>query len=442
MEYVDNDVSASSGRKRPAYERMLNDIRQGRIGAVVCWHLDRLHRQPIELETFVDLANVHRVALATVTGDVDLSTDDGRFTARIMGAVARKEIERKRARQLRAARQKAERGEPQWRRAFGYAGDTREPDPVTAPLVEQAYTAILAGASLGEVARTFNGAGAFGLTGRPWTATTVSLFLRKARNAGLRSHKHNCATLGHRPCPLDGEQEIVGKANWPALVPEATWRSVQAVLNAPGRAPGRKSVRAHLLTGILKCGKCGNTLSGNWQFATKTAAESGQRDYTLAYSCKTCRGCSIRAEFVEPIVIKLVGGRLAKADAINLLRSELHDPAEAAQMRAERLTLNTRLDEIADERADGMLTGQQAQRATERITAKLAVLDSREQSEERKRVLDGLELGTKAAHEAVGKLSPDRLRAVIDLLMTIVIAPVGKGGHSFKPERIQVAMLA
>ena len=45
-EYVDNDVSASSAKKRPAYERMLADIRDGRIGAVVAWDLDRLHRRP------------------------------------------------------------------------------------------------------------------------------------------------------------------------------------------------------------------------------------------------------------------------------------------------------------------------------------------------------------------------------------------------------------
>lgn len=60
VEYVDNDVSASSGKKRPAYQRMLTDIRDGRIGAVVAWDLDPLHRRPIELEAFMDLSDAHR----------------------------------------------------------------------------------------------------------------------------------------------------------------------------------------------------------------------------------------------------------------------------------------------------------------------------------------------------------------------------------------------
>ncbi len=43
--YEDNDVSATSGRLRPAYQRMLSDLEAGRVDAVVVWDLDRLHRQ-------------------------------------------------------------------------------------------------------------------------------------------------------------------------------------------------------------------------------------------------------------------------------------------------------------------------------------------------------------------------------------------------------------
>jgi DNA invertase Pin-like site-specific DNA recombinase len=53
----------------------------------------------------VALADENRIALATVAGDVDLSTDNGRLIARITGAVTRSEVERKSARQKRAAQQ-------------------------------------------------------------------------------------------------------------------------------------------------------------------------------------------------------------------------------------------------------------------------------------------------------------------------------------------------
>ena len=216
-----------------------------------------------ELEDLIDLADEHRLALASVTGDVDLSTDNGRLYTRIKGAVGKGETERKAARQRAAAKQKAEKGLPQWRTAFGYLGGSNgpEPDPQTAPLVKHAYAAILAGSSLKDIARLFNDAGAYGLNGKPWTASTLSLFLRKPRNAGLRAYNG----------------EIIGKGTWTALVDENTWRAAQSVLDAPSRPLGRKSVRRHLLTGVLQCGKCGDHLSGQWAMQA-----TGGRKHTLS----------------------------------------------------------------------------------------------------------------------------------------------------------------
>jgi DNA invertase Pin-like site-specific DNA recombinase len=421
VEYVDNDVSASSGKKRPAYERMLDDVRDGRIGAVVAWDLDRLHRRPIELEAFMALADDKRLALATVSGDIDLSTAQGRLMARMKGSVAAHEIEHKRARQLRAAKQKAEAGRPQWRRAFGYLADTHQPDPATAPLVREAYAAVLAGGSISDIARAWNEAGVHGLTGKPWSASTVSLFLRAPRNAGLRDHRG----------------EIVGVGTWPGLVDEQTWRAAQGVLNAPGRAPGRKSVRKHLLTGVLQCGKpgCGGYLSGQW---VMQAQKGAPRSHSITYACKKCRGCSVRAEHVEPLIYKVVAGRLARADAVDLLKAEMHDAVEAEALRVKRLALLGRLDEIADERADGLIDGVGYRKMTERINEKLDAIERRQQDAERLRVFDGLPLGKPEVVDAIKELSPDRLRAVIDVLVEFAVVPVGKGGHTFRPDRVAV----
>ena len=115
-----------------------------------------------------------------------------------------------------------------------------------------------------------------------------------------------------------------------------------------------------------------------------------------------------------------------------------HDDVEAEKLRGQKQTLLTRLDEIADERADGLLTGQQAKRATDRITEQLAAIEHREQDQERLRVFDQIPLGTPDAVAAVEGLSPDRLRAVMNVLMTVTVMPVGKGSHVFNPRRVQV----
>ena len=89
--FVDDDISAWSGKPRPSYERMLKAIEAREINAVAVYDLDRLNRQPRDLERFFEICDRAGVTdLASVGGTVDLATSDGRFHARIMGAVAAK----------------------------------------------------------------------------------------------------------------------------------------------------------------------------------------------------------------------------------------------------------------------------------------------------------------------------------------------------------------
>ena len=131
--YIDNDLSAWKGGRRPEYRRMLADIEAGHVDAVIVYHADRLHRQPRELEEFINLAEHRKIALASVTGDMDLATADGRMKARILGAVAANESDRKSDRIKRkmlqlgrtAPRRAAGRGRSGSRRIASRFGRTR-----------------------------------------------------------------------------------------------------------------------------------------------------------------------------------------------------------------------------------------------------------------------------------------------------------------------------
>lgn len=426
--FDDNDRSATTGKPRPGFEALLDAMKRDEVDAVIAWHPDRLYRKLSDLSRLLDVGK--GVEFRTVTaGELDLSTPTGRMVASILGSVATAEVEHKGERQRRAARQLAESGKPKWRKAFGYidaGGDARELDPKVAPLVREAYALIIAGGSLKDVCALWNDAEAYTINGKPWTPPQVSVFLRKPRNAALRTYQ---AARGRAD-----RDTIVGKGAWPALVGEDIFWAAQAVMDAPARQPGAKTFRKYKLTTVLGCGKCGHYLTGMW----------GTDGSSVAYACKRCRGVSARAEHVEPLVMDLVVGRLAKPDAVDLLRGAEHDTAEAEQLRVEANTLLARLDTIADERADGLLTGRQAQRATERIQAQLDAIEARRRDSAKVRVLDGVPLGTPEVGDAIGELSPDRLRAIINMLMEVTVMPVGKGhraadGVRFDPERVQVA---
>ncbi|MDK6924063.1 recombinase family protein, partial [Escherichia coli] len=77
------------------YDAMVASFERGEIDAIICWDLDRLTRQPWQLEEWIDRAEEQGLKLVTANGDADLATDGGRMYARIKAAVARGEIERK-----------------------------------------------------------------------------------------------------------------------------------------------------------------------------------------------------------------------------------------------------------------------------------------------------------------------------------------------------------
>src|SRR5262249_13640253 len=147
--YIDRDISAYSGRRRPSYDRMVDDLKNGIRDAVVVVDQDRLTRHVRELEDFISLADANGIALASVSGEIDLSTSDGRFRARIMGSVARQESEKKSERIQRQRDQAARLGRfgggP---RRYGYENDGVTVRRDEAKVVRDIARRLLAGESL------------------------------------------------------------------------------------------------------------------------------------------------------------------------------------------------------------------------------------------------------------------------------------------------------
>jgi DNA invertase Pin-like site-specific DNA recombinase len=405
VEYIDNDISASTGRKRPAYERMLKDIQAGNLDAVVAWDLDRLHRRPIELEHFIDLADQHHLALATVSGDTDLGTDNGRLFARIKGAVAKAEVERKSARQRRAQLQAAERGLPAGGpRAFGYERDGLTVRESEAKALRNAYASLLAGRSMVGIARDLDAAGFItARLGRRFNHSAARAVLINPRNAGLRAYRGN----------------IVGPAVWPPIVDEDTWRAAHALLtdSERRRGPG-SSARKWLLGGLALCGRCedGET--------TVKVTYRGERDasgeHVRSYRCSSSAHLTREAGFCDWRVTERVIARLSRDDARDLLIDD--DREDLAQLRTEQATLRMRLDQLAEAFSDGALTASQLKKGTERLRARLGDIEARMVHIDRAPLLADLVTASdvRTAWQGAGL---HRQRAVIDLLYVVTLLP-------------------
>jgi site-specific DNA recombinase len=403
--YVDNNISAYSGKHRPAYTRMLADLEAGKCNALICYDLDRLSRNPIEIEHIIDLAEKDMVRLATVTGAYDLATPTGRLHARIKASVARHESEQTASRIRRKVQERAEAGKPHGQKAYGWERvDGRDIlEPTEAAVVREIADRLLGGESVSTITKSLNARGILSPYGKEWTRTTVRHMVLRERNAGFRRH----------------QDKIIGKGDWQPIFDEDTYHRLHALLSDPGRKVTTGSAFRHLLTGIAKCGKCGKPVR-------LLIAHEGR---SKSYSCGNCMSIRRRQEDVDRIITKLVVGRLAKPDA-KAIFMPLPDPSlaeEAAGIRA-------KLDLAADQYAVDEIDGEQLKRISARLRPRLAELEVLL----RPAVLDLADLATPDIAERWDDVPLERQRAAIDFLLDITLLPRGKRGNAFDPESIKV----
>lgn len=95
--------------ERPGLDRLLADVRSGKISKVCVWRLDRLGRTAKGLLTLLDELQALGVGFVSLREGFDLSTPAGRLMAGVLASVAAYETEVRKERQLAGiAKAKAE----------------------------------------------------------------------------------------------------------------------------------------------------------------------------------------------------------------------------------------------------------------------------------------------------------------------------------------------
>lgn len=355
---VDNDVSATSGKARQGYKRLLDLITSGEVDAIVAYHLDRLLRSLTEMEELIVLCERHNVKILTVAGDIDLSTDMGRLVGRILASVARGEVERKGRRQKDAAVQAAKAGKAPSRGAFGHARWFRKDGERYAVPEEQvtreadagrrAYELLFTGASLDRIADEWNTAGHHTTRGASWTRSEVRAWLLNPRNAGLRY--------------LHGER--IGKGTWPEIVSEETWLAAAAFLNDPSRRTTPGPAQKWLGGGLYLCGLC------NESDMFTARRDKGVR----GYRCRKGKHNNRKADPIDEYVLRTVAKRLDEIDVVKAFAGA-DRTAEVVGLRTEAAGLRERLSQLGVDYADGTLTKDQVRTANQRFEGRLAEID-------------------------------------------------------------------
>lgn len=436
--YTDNDFSATNGTRRPDYEAMMAAIRAGGHDGVITWDLDRLHRQPKELEEFIDLADRYGLELANVGGDVDLSTPQGRLTARIKGAVAKHEAEQMGRRVRRKQRELAEAGKNSGggRRPYGFCHDrttlhtrpfctlgSRETINGEVEVIRELARRVLAGDPLHVLERDLNARGIHTSTGATWRTRTIAQVLTQPRTAGLRQY----------------QGQVIGKAAWEPILDRATWEACCAVLRNPARRPpGITNTRRWLLSGIVYCTECGSPLR---------CKQPSSRRQVHAYQCRKpgCYKVSINQARLDNMIEDLVIGR-AEQGKVRPLYDHDQGEQEILRLKTELDAVDARLGEVGREFArNKAMPRQVVEAAVAELSAERdqlqARLDDLQADAAWSDTLDGIPPSELRRLWHSGELSLARKRGIIARVTanSLVVFPSNRRGKAgFDPARVSV----
>ncbi len=301
--YDDNGFTGSN-TNRPSLQKLINDIKEGKVNMVVVYKLDRLSRSLVDFVQILKFFAEHDVAFASITQPIDTSTSTGKLMLHILSSFA--EFERELISERTRDKMGAARKRGQWlggRPPLGYdiAKDKKElvVNQEDARLIREIFALYLKGNSLLKVAQIINEKGyrtkqatakngkvfggiKFGITHIQSIITNV-LYLGKVCYAGQI---------------YDGQQE--------AIIDEETFKKAQERLkeNRVERRATKNIECTGLLTHILHCKTCGNFMFHTYTLKHKTHK---YRYYVCSNAQKrgynSCPTKSVNAQAIEDAVV-------------------------------------------------------------------------------------------------------------------------------------------
>lgn len=255
-------VSGKSVMNHPEAQRMLKDLKEGRISGLVFSKLARLARSTKELLEFAEIFRKEGADLVSLAEQIDTSSPAGRLFFTIVAAMAEWEREEISSRVAASVPIRARMGKPLGGQAsFGYKwhDKTLVVDEKEAPIRKLMYEIFLDCQRKKTTARLLNELGHRTRNGSLFSDTTIERLLRDTTAKGLRIANHT-KSLGEGKQWISKSEEDWITIPCPAIIDERLWDKCNSILDKQAinrKRNGRKS--QYLLAGFVNC-ECGTPM--------------------------------------------------------------------------------------------------------------------------------------------------------------------------------------
>lgn len=300
-----------SNIERPAMSQLVQDAKNKKFDSVLVYKLDRLSRsQKDTLFLIEDVFIANGIDFFSLMENFDTSSAFGKAMIGILSVFAQLEREQIKERMQLGKLGRARSGKPMnWTSVpFGYrmVDGSLVVDEFESAIVKRIFSEYTSGMSMTKIRETLNFEGHIGKD-KKWSRSVISHLLQNPTYIGKVAYKDNV---------FDGNHE-------PIILPEEFEKAREFIDKRARSVTSRPFESKYLLSGLLKCAKCGGHMSiasstemklkGTERYRCENKART--RNFKQPASpYKTCKSVTLRRTEIEEKVL----------DEIRSLQTEKH----------------------------------------------------------------------------------------------------------------------
>lgn len=325
-EFIDEAESARSA-DRPAFQEMITEAKQktSPFNAILVWKLNRFARNREDSIIYKSLLRRKGIQVISINEQID-DTASGKLLEGLLEVIDEFYSLNLAQDTIRGMKENAMRGFLNGGRgAFGYTVSkvsvngqekrTYAINEAEAPIVREIFKLCLQGEGTKDIAQIINKKGYRKRTGKEWRSNNVAYVLRNEnytgtivwnltnRNGILRKKKEN--------------EEVVRVSNaFPAIISKETFEQAQRAIAArsPKLVHPRVISSNHLLSGLIKCAKCGSNF-------VACSAKSGKYFYFMCQGSNkgSCKQKALSIEKFEAFLVTVLKERVLTEENLKKL---------------------------------------------------------------------------------------------------------------------------
>ncbi len=216
---------------------------------------------------------------------------------------------------------------------------TLEPNEDTSRVVKRIFELVEAGRGVTEIARTLDEEGVASPRGKRWSKNAVH---------GILTNETYTGTLVWGANASDGAEPIRVEKAFPAIISKTRFRRVSRLLHsrAPKVVHPRRVGSSYLLSGLVKCKRCGRALTGQ-------DSKSGKFAYYVCQSIlrrgkSACDAPRLNARRFEAMIIERIRSNILTERNIRALVKVVDEQMDGiAHVQRERLqTIEAELEDV------------------------------------------------------------------------------------------------